>query len=290
MSGHQISQPEPNASTGGNQISANQGGNSGGGPPPVVTPLQPVQSPAPQEPPAKTKQDRHQILTLTFEGLGLLALIVYTIFSILQWAQIRWTNRLTRESLNGNGETLQRTLNKMQAQTDAMNRLAKAAEQTNTNSIASDRPWIGGWIQVSGFSVGQSPSAICTFQNGGKRPAFIEESTCGTVMDKYDISTEKKEPLPGGHSILLPGQTTITPIHFFIGGSYPLIQNGDQIAPALLGAFDSGDVHIKVIARVRYRDVKTGEVHHTTFCQHYIPRMYGRAAGFYECSDESKID
>jgi hypothetical protein len=57
-----------------------------------------------------------------------MALIVYTVFSILQWAQIRWTNRLTREALNGNGYTLQETLKKLQGQIEATNVLAGHAK------------------------------------------------------------------------------------------------------------------------------------------------------------------
>jgi len=46
----------------------------------------------------------------------LAALIIYTIFSVLQWAQIRWTNRLTREALNGSDKALAQTIERLDRQ------------------------------------------------------------------------------------------------------------------------------------------------------------------------------
>ena len=77
--------------------------------------------------------------TLVVEVIGLVALVLYTIFSILQWAQIRWTNRLTREALDGSNNTLQQTLQKMQGQTDATNRLyVEAQNQTRQATILAN--------------------------------------------------------------------------------------------------------------------------------------------------------
>jgi hypothetical protein len=73
---------------------------------------------------------------------GLLILILYTIFSALQWAQLRWTNRMTREALDGSNVSLNQTLDKMQKQIDAMNTLAAnagtQAEQTK-NLVGSTK-------------------------------------------------------------------------------------------------------------------------------------------------------
>ena len=84
-------------------------------------------------------------LEILIAGLGCLALIVYTVFSILQWAQIRWTNRLTREALDGNNSSLQQTLGRMSWQIQETHEIAKQtltqAQQTkrlanNTHDLA----------------------------------------------------------------------------------------------------------------------------------------------------------
>jgi hypothetical protein len=222
-------------------------------------------------------------IKLVLEISGLLILLIYTVFSGLQWAQIRLTNRLTKEALGDNSQSLNQTLGKMQLQADAMNRLASAEETANLNALASDRPWIGGWIQVKGFAAGESPEANCTFINAGKRPALLDRTNCRIVMDKYDLNTIRDEPEKPGRSVLVPGQTTITPIHFFRGGSPSFISSENKMTSALIDAFNSGDVHIKVFGTAAYRDAKTGERHLTHSCMRYLPSMYGRAAGFYEC-------
>jgi hypothetical protein len=271
-------------------VPAKTGNDADAGLPPVVAPSQPPQAPAPQSPTPENSEKWWKDKKFVLECLGFVVLCGYTWFACLQWLQIRYTNGLTARALDGNDKTLSLTLGKMQGQTDATNRLAKDQEIANGNAIGSDRPWIGGWIQVTGFTVGQSPSAICTFLNAGRRPAFMEESTCGTVVDKYDLRTINKEPEKSGRGILLPGQTTIAPVHFFMGGSPNFFQNGDRMTSAFLNAFDSGDIHIKVVANATYRDVRTGVVYHSRFCQRYLPSMYGRSAGFYECNDENRIE
>jgi hypothetical protein len=65
------------------------------------------------------KTKLHERVGIIFEGIGLAALIVYTIFSVLQWAQIRWTNRLTREALNGSDKALTQTLERLDRQITA---------------------------------------------------------------------------------------------------------------------------------------------------------------------------
>jgi hypothetical protein len=72
-------------------------------------------------------------------ALGLAALIVYTIFSIKQWAQIRYTNTLTAKALDSSDKALSQTLIKMQGQID----VASAAVKQSENQFKLDqRPYI----------------------------------------------------------------------------------------------------------------------------------------------------
>jgi hypothetical protein len=68
------------------------------------------------------------------EVLGFLVLFAYTWFACLQWLQIRWSNRLTREALNDNSFTLQETLKKLQGQIEATDRLYVEAQKQTANS------------------------------------------------------------------------------------------------------------------------------------------------------------
>lgn len=94
---------------------------------PTIQPQSPPSTPPPNEEPSKWRENTELGLTIG----GLVVVIAYTIFSGLQWAQIRWTNRLTREALDGNGIALQQTLTKLQGQIDQEGRQAD-----NTHTLA----------------------------------------------------------------------------------------------------------------------------------------------------------
>ena len=130
-------QEEQDARNAGQNKTADQGGD----PCPKVVPTTASTPQAPQSPPSRgpTNNDASNWrgnLKLGIEIVGLLVLITYTWFACLQWLQIRWTNRLTREALDSNSGTLQRTLDKMQGQIEATNRLyTEAQRQTRQDTI-----------------------------------------------------------------------------------------------------------------------------------------------------------
>jgi hypothetical protein len=97
-------------------------------------------------PPAKKPCNWLDITKSGLEILGLVTLIVYTVFSGLQWAQMRRTNRLTKEALNASDTSLQQTLGKMQEQVDAANKAVdvskKALNQDHDQFNMSQRPYL----------------------------------------------------------------------------------------------------------------------------------------------------
>jgi hypothetical protein len=103
---------------------ANKDDGSGSQLPPVIRspdspPPPPSGSAAYQKP-----YERRDNTKLVLEILGVLILIIYTVFTALQWSQIRWTNRLTHQALSDNGDALAKTLIKMQGQIDTAGRQA----------------------------------------------------------------------------------------------------------------------------------------------------------------------
>jgi hypothetical protein len=167
--------------------SANNGDNAASQVTPPATPPHPPPTPPSNCPPKEEPTKWRENLKLMFEILGLGVLIAYTVFSALQWAQIRWTNRMTKEALDGSNTSLQQTLNKMQGQieethrlygeakkqADQIGRLATDTETANTNIVNSDRPWMGSYLTVGSFAAGETPSFTITFVNSGKSPARV---------------------------------------------------------------------------------------------------------------------
>lgn len=137
-----------------NQIPTNTGGNGGGGLLPIIAPPQSPQSPTPHDPAAQKSKwwDKcweHKQFIL--ELVAFAVLCAYTGFACLQWLQIKWTNKLTREALDGSGQTLQATLGKMQGQIDEMHALAgnagtQATQTTNLVTVTRD---LASWSKQS---------------------------------------------------------------------------------------------------------------------------------------------
>jgi hypothetical protein len=113
--------------------------------PPTVHVFQSPPTPAADYPPNKEASKWRENTKLSLEITGLLVLIVYTVFSCLQWLQIRWTNRLTREALDGSAISLRQTLDKMQGEINEMKRLADNA------GTQADRTDV---LQISGLLAG----------------------------------------------------------------------------------------------------------------------------------------
>jgi hypothetical protein len=138
--------------------------------PPIPALSEPPEVPsstaAPEYEPSKWRENTK----LGLEIAGVLILIVYTVFTAMQWHQIRRTNDLTAQALKDSGDSLGKTLDKMQLQVNATNSLygeaqkqtaqaavlahnssiqaaqakvsADAAKSAADTAIAGTRPWI----------------------------------------------------------------------------------------------------------------------------------------------------
>lgn len=177
---HEEAQPQKDSASTGYQVASNEGGDTGQGLPPAITPPQTPEPPAPQEPAPKKPYKWRRDLKLGIEFLGLAALIVYTVFSILQWLQIRYTNQLTARALDGNKETLDRTLGKMQAQIDTANaQYGEAQIQTGQTTIIAKN---SGAQAVASSSTAQSAQTQA-------RSAFVAVGASQGGEPKLDLQS-----------------------------------------------------------------------------------------------------
>lgn len=101
--------------------------------PPTPAPPEPPPTPPSTEASENSAHERRENAKLILEVAGVFILCIYTFFTALQWSQIRWTNRLTREALDGNNYALGQTLDKMGAQ------VAQAGRQADNIQTLADR-------------------------------------------------------------------------------------------------------------------------------------------------------
>ncbi len=95
----------------------------------------PPPHPASHQPRATPKRGGIKIASFILNCLGFVVLCIYTLYTRAQWLQIRYTNTLTARALDGSDKTLQRTLDKMQGQIDATNRLYTEAQKLTAQAL-----------------------------------------------------------------------------------------------------------------------------------------------------------
>ena len=197
-------------------------------------------------------------------------------------------------SASGINGGVNNAVDKLNLQADALNksvaqasRLATDTETANTNALESDRPWLGGYISVTGFEAGKSPEAVCAFQNAGRRPALVEHQDCRIDVDsKIVIPTPNPAAPPPPKAILIPGLTiSIHQIFFWAGSSNYFRDN--KLTTAFMDEFNSGRAHLRVISTVVYRDIRSGKEYHTFQCVRYRPASYASPATFDDCDTDN---
>jgi hypothetical protein len=179
---------EDNASDAPQQIAANQGGESGSGLPPVVGPPDSPPSPPGQNHSAQRSNNWRANTKLGLEIFGVVLLTAYTVFSCLQWLQIRYTNTLTARALDGSATTLRETLGKMQLQVDATNNWAVAANAglLTVNGIHVDANL--KTLMIGALNIGHLPASgnLAVYELTVKRGKDTEYTVGFPIGDKLE--------------------------------------------------------------------------------------------------------
>jgi hypothetical protein len=185
-------------------------------------------------------------------------------------------------------------VDKLNLQAEALNesvgqasRLAKATEEANANASAADRPWFGGLIQVSGFEMGKTPGAVCTFKNSGRRPASVQLAACGSTFAKVFPTELIFNDTSGivSQQFVVPGaDVNIAITSLFTGDmGIPTLFQNSQPTVEMMRQLDARDTTFFVYGKIEYTDVRSGEKHFSHACVQYNPTTNGTAAGFFGC-------
>ena len=229
----------------------------------------PPDSPPPKPPPTHSYESSSKVklgnwrenTKLGLEILGVLILIAYTCFSGLQWLQIRWTNQLTREALNGNDKSLRLTLNKMQRQIDEMERLADNAGNQANASLAANKlteESVRGKISIyakllNPIREGEELSVSVLYKNVGNSPVFLRS--------KADNKEWRSLPT-GDMPITLPPKRTGETLQPNGDGGiyfYPKILTIEDV-----NLIDSGNRKPFFFGKIAYETL--GKEYHVEFC------------------------
>jgi hypothetical protein len=164
-------------------------------------------------------------------------------------------------------------------------RLADDTEKANANMTASDRPWVGGQIEISSFEAGKKATFTVTYVNSGKRPAILDFTGArggffttfpADPRSEYFKSVSAHGEAPSKAVIVPGGWTKLT-----------FITETELDAPLLeLTAKDPPPIKYFVFSTAEYRDLKTNEPHYTRLCFIYYQRVKGpNDSGFRNCQE-----
>ena len=156
--------------------------------------------------------------------------------------------------------------------------LAQAANTSNKNALAADRPWMGAYLTVTDFAVGKTPTYTVTFINSGKRPA--RTTLTQTLAVPYNF---------GADPIYTPYDTTPSTTFAVPGqGVVASWKDNDKLNPIsddLMKAVESGAVPFRVYAKIEYTDSQTHARYWTHVCWRYIPLPSAASGRFSNCTE-----
>lgn len=223
------------------------------------------------------------LLTLVIAGTGVVGIIL-----VVQGG--RDTKRLVdaaekqacaaesfSESAAKINDGISQAVDKLKIQAGANQTMALAANTANTNTLQADRPWMGAYFNVDGFSVGKTPTYTVTFINSGKRPAKV--TLTQTLTASVDFGAKpiyRRYDTTPSTTFVVPGQT--------IAASW----KDDQMNPIseeFMRAFDSNSLPFRVYAKIEYTDVRTGGKYWTHVCWRYTPTHTAVNGGFSNCTE-----
>jgi len=224
------------------------------------------------------------------------ATVVYVVYAHRQWVamsgQLSEMHDSTASAKTAAADTLgemqrssaasdqqfQTQLKKLDSSIKEAQRLAKATEDANANVVNSDRPWMGGVIDIQNFTAGNSAKISWAFSNSGKRPAVIDEAA-GTdfVFPVFPIDPDPRYGNISGASkaITVPGN--------MVNKQYT---SAIKLNTSIMSSINSGGVKYFVIAKVNYRDIQTNTKYWTHVCKFYEPPSKNGDDGVWQnCTD-----
>ncbi len=226
------------------------------------------------------KSPAHTQVSIISSGIVAVATVIYSVFAGLQLLQIRRTNDLTQQALNGNTQALNQTLAEMDGQSEQTSRLADETHIANQNILEADRPWLGASFALDQeIATNNSPTMFVVFLNSGKRPARVTsvevQPNWFTVFPKnppYGLDASRKSSA----SFMVPGAQLVMKLRLING----------KITDGLMAQL-RGEKSYYVYAKIEYLDVRNSSVHYTHACWKYSASLTpSTPAGFYNCSTE----
>jgi hypothetical protein len=235
--------------------------------PPVTTPPNPPQHPDNLDTTNQNSHEWRENAKFVLQVIGIVLLFVYTVFTVLQWAQIRWTNRLTREALIGSDKALNQTLEKMQAQVNA----------TWASIVQSHQQ----------FGKEQRPYLAETNRSTERPTIFTNPNTPGQVQIVWDWNMTNYGKSPANQIVMDQEMSTDGGVIFFpsyggsgkaggkahdIGGSAPPgYESGDTVLSAPMQTEEASKIlnspsGIAIRVRITYQDL-SGTVYETSICR-----------------------
>lgn len=166
-------------------------------------------------------------------------------------------------------------------------RLADETGTANQNTLEADRPWMGGFIQVTDFDSGKKPSYTIAFTDSGKRPARVDISRSREswyMSFPSDPDSEYKKylvahPEAGESStdIVVPGQPLLM-----------TVQDDSVIDETFwrTATTPNSPITFFIFAKVEYTDPRTNKHYWTHICQRFYPRFKtDKDPGFRNCKE-----
>ena len=158
---------------------------------------------------------------------------------------------------------------------DQTSRLARAAEEANSNAMQADRPWFGAILLVEGFEVGKVPVATIYFTNSGKRPARIIIAEAHTGYFEALPKNPPYDRYPNvSRGVVVPNAPLISKFNM---SKIPLSETEISVAERGVPA------RYFVYAHMEYIDMRLGTPHYANFCWQYIGNVPQLPKGFYGC-------
>jgi hypothetical protein len=151
---------------------------------------------------------------------------------------------------------------------------ATAAQTANSNALQSGRPWMGAQFEVTGFTLGKTPTYTISYVNTGGRPAIVTAAfNHAGAYEEFPTDPDKEYgPSPGGVNFVVPGQ----PYIMANPGIHPLTES--QMSQM------GGPKTLYVFGKVEYTDPRTGDHYWTHVCYRYLPAYAGSGnSGFRSC-------